>query len=142
MAQVGAGTRAGTWDVPRPRGIAWPSRATLGDARKTLQRWLASDVAAGRLLSWIPIAFGFGIVCYFTADREPSLSAALALAAALSIAAVLARAKPFAFPLLVGLAAVAAGFAAVTLKSARVAQTHRRGAPRCRSSCLTHWLVR
>jgi len=121
MAQVGAGTRAGTWDVPRPRGIAWPSRATLGDARKTLQRWLASDVAAGRLLPWIPIAFGFGIVCYFTADREPSLSAALALAAALSIAAVLARAKPFAFPLLVGLAAVAAGFAAVTLKSARVA---------------------
>jgi competence protein ComEC len=111
----------GTWDVPRPRGIAWPSRATLGDARKTLQRWLASDVAAGRLLPWIPIAFGFGIVCYFTADREPSLSAALALVAALSIAAVLARAKPFAFPLLVGLAAVAAGFAAVTFKSARVA---------------------
>ena len=78
MAQVGAGTRAGTWDVPRPRGIAWPSRATLGDARKTLQRWLASDVAAGRLLPWIPVAFGSGIVLYFTADREPALASSVA----------------------------------------------------------------
>ena len=121
MAQVGAGTRAGKWDVPRPRAVAWPSAVALGDVRQTLQRWLAGDVAAGRLLPWVPIAFGFGIVLYFTAEREPALWAALALAAVLLVAAVFARARPFAFPLLIGLAAVAAGFATVTFKSVRVA---------------------
>ena len=39
----------------------------------------------------------------------------------LPVAAVLARARPVAFPLLIALAAVAAGFATVTLKSARIA---------------------
>jgi competence protein ComEC len=72
MAQVRAGARAGTWDVPRPRNFAWPSGIALGNALKTLQRWFARDIAAGRLLPWIPIAFGFGIVLYFTADREPA----------------------------------------------------------------------
>jgi competence protein ComEC len=79
MAQVRAGARAGTWDVPRPRNFAWPSGIALGDARKTLQRWFARDIAAGRLLPWIPIAFGLGIVCYFTADREPSCGRRLRL---------------------------------------------------------------
>ncbi len=118
-SRAGAGAR--TWEVPRPRGIAWPSGVDLGRTRETLRRWLASDVAAGRLLPWIPIAFGFGIVLYFTAEREPSLSAALLLAAAPMVAAFIARGRPLAFPLLLGLAAVAAGFATVTLKSARIA---------------------
>jgi competence protein ComEC len=84
-------------------------------------RWLARDVAAGRLLPWIPIAFGFGIVLYFTAEREPALWAALAAFAVLTAAAIAARARPFGFPLLIALAAIAAGFATATVKGARVA---------------------
>ena len=58
--------------------FAWPSRAGAWPAaRETfLERWLVSDVAAGRLLPWIPVAFGFGVVLYFTAEREPALWAA------------------------------------------------------------------
>ena len=120
MAFGGAAAGARTWDVPR-RGHVWPSGVHLGQARETLRRWSASEVAAGRLLPWIPIAFGFGIVLYFTADREPAVWAAIGLATVLLITAAIVRARPFAFPLLVALAAVAAGFAAVTLKTARIA---------------------
>ena len=122
MAEAGR-SRGGTqtWDVARPRGATWPSGVALGGAGEVVRRWFVSDVAAGRLLPWIPIAFGLGIVIYFTAAREPALWAALPLAGALAITAVLARARPVAFPLLIGLAAAAAGFAAVTLKSARIA---------------------
>ena len=121
MADGGRGAKARTWDVARPRGIAWPSADTLGGAREIISRWFATDVAAGRLMPWLPICFGFGIVLYFTADREPSLWAALALAATFAVAAVFARKRPVAFPLLLALTAVSAGFAVITWKSVRIA---------------------
>jgi competence protein ComEC len=120
MAQGGAG-RTRTWDVARPRGAVRPSSDTLGGARDVISRWFATDVAAGRLMPWLPICFGFGIVLYFTADREPSLWAALALAATFAVAAFFARKRPFAFPLLLALTAAAVGFAVITWKSARIA---------------------
>lgn len=123
MAELrnGAG-RTRTWDVARPLGVAWPSgESTLGRAREILSRWFATDVAAGRLMPWLPVCFGLGIVLYFTADREPSLWAASGLAGVLAVAAVLARARPVAFPLLLALAMAATGFAVVTGKSARIA---------------------
>lgn len=121
MAQ-GERAKARTWDVARPRGAAWPSGAdTLGGVRDIISRWFATDVAAGRLLPWLPICFGFGVVVYFTADREPALWAALALAAVFATTSFVARARPIAFPLLLGLTAAAAGFATVALKSARIA---------------------
>src|SRR5262245_13759798 len=101
MADGGGAERArgrvGTWDVRRPGGPAWPSGAAFGQAREILRGWLARDVAAGRLLPWIPIAFGFGVVLYFTADHEPALWAPLALTGGLVAAAVLARARAYAF---------------------------------------------
>ena len=51
--------------------FAWPPGVALGGAREVLERWLVSDVAPGRLMPWMPIAFGFGVVLYFTAEREP-----------------------------------------------------------------------
>ena len=77
---------------------------------------------AGRLLPWLPVAFGLGIVIYFTAEREPALWAALALAAvaggrrdsgarAAGRVPAAARRSPRWRP----------GFAIVTLKSARIA---------------------
>jgi competence protein ComEC len=83
--------------------------------------WLAEEVAPGRLIPWIPVAFAAGILIYFTAQHEPAVFPAPLLALGFVIAAVLARARPIAFPLLVGLAAVCAGFATATLKSARIA---------------------
>src|SRR5947208_16595196 len=97
--------RVRTWDVARPRGFAWPSGAALGGAREVISRWFATDTAAGRLMPWLPVCFGLGIVLYFTADHEPSLWAALPLAGLVATVAFLARARPVAFPLLLAAAA-------------------------------------
>jgi competence protein ComEC len=83
--------------------------------------WAIAEAGPGRLVPWLAIAFGFGVVIYFTADREPSAWAAAILLAAAIIAAILARHRPVAFPLLVGLAAIAGGFTAATLKRSIIA---------------------
>jgi competence protein ComEC len=119
MAERG---RVRTWDVAPPRGVAWPSGAdAFGGARDVISRWFATDTAAGRLLPWLPIAFGFGVVMYFTAAREPTLWAALPVVAVFAVAAALARTRPVAFPLLLAFAAAAAGFAMATSRTARIA---------------------
>src|SRR5437016_11793720 len=124
MAELGRGAhgRAETFDARR-RTVAWPVRGVefLPGAREVIWRWLVAEVAPGRLMPWLPIAFGFGIVLYFTADREPAVWAALALAAACAIVAFLARARPVAFPILLAIAAAAAGFAVVTVRAAQIA---------------------
>jgi competence protein ComEC len=82
---------------------------------------VAAEAGAGRLVPWLVVAFGFGIVVYFAAPREPALWAPpAALLAFLSLALVL-RARPVGFTLLILLAAASAGFAAVTLKTAALA---------------------
>ena len=63
------------------------------------------------LLPWIPVAFGFGVVLYFTAAREPSVWAGAGLSVVLVAAAIVARSRPLAFPVLIALAAIAIGFA-------------------------------
>src|SRR3954447_19125709 len=114
--------RVRTWDVARPRGVAWrPDTRLIGDAREALSRWFATDTAAGRLLPWLPVCFGLGIVFYFAADHEPALWAAVPLAGAFGAVTFLARARPVAFPLLLAFTAAAAGFALAALKAARVA---------------------
>src|ERR1700687_552929 len=114
---------AGTWpprDAARAGGVppsgltAWPS--LIGKLRE----WMAAEAGAGRLLPWVPVAFGTGIAFYFTADREPVLPVAARAAAVLCGAAFGLRRQKI-FPLLVMIAAVAAGFAVATWKTARVA---------------------
>ncbi len=85
-----------------------------------MRGWIAADTAPGRLVPWLPIAFGTGIVLYFAADREPAWWAGAALALALATIAWRCRARPLAFPAAVALCTVAGGFAAASLKSARV----------------------
>jgi len=81
---------AGTWP-PRgaaqagglaPSGFAaWPS---LVDK---LRVWIRAEAGAGRLLPWIPVAFGTGIACYFAAEQEPVLSATASAAVVCCLAA-------------------------------------------------------
>src|SRR5204863_6625668 len=76
-----------------------------------------AEAGAGRLLPWIPVAFGAGIAVYFSADHEPvAWIAALAAAGLGAIALLLRRRRAFALAAL--LAAGAAGFATATLKTA------------------------
>src|SRR6202790_1444522 len=114
---------AGTWP-PReaaraggftPTGLtAWPAFAAK------LREWVAAEAGAARVLPWVPIAFGTGIAFYFTADREPVLSVTAVTAAGLCLAAMLLRRQKL-FPIAVMIAAMAAGFAAATWKTAWVA---------------------
>jgi competence protein ComEC len=88
-----------------------------------LREWAASEVAPGRLMPWLPVGFGLGIVVYFAAEREPAWWVATALAALAVAAAYLLRASPIGFPLAVGCAAIAAGFATATVKSRLIDHT-------------------
>jgi competence protein ComEC len=120
-ARGGARTGTRTWPVERARrawGAAWPQTEFAVPAR--IREWAVIEVGAGRLLPWFAVAFGTGIVFYFTADREPAAWAASALAAAAIIVAALLRRRPVGFVLSLGFLAIAAGFAVATLKTALI----------------------
>src|SRR5215210_3147916 len=125
--QGGTRGRVGIWPGGQTAGGNWPLHWPQDLARFLLsaadhsKRWMLSDLAAGRLLPWLPIAFGIGIVLYFTAGREPVLWAPLALTLGLIVAAFLLRRRSLAFPVALAMTAMATGFATVTLKSALVA---------------------
>jgi competence protein ComEC len=72
-------------------------------------------------VSWLPVAFGFGIVGYFTADREPAWWATSALALAGMMVTFLAHRRPIGFPIALGFAACACGLAIATLQTMRIA---------------------
>ncbi len=130
MAEPGRPQRAsqgiaGTWPIGRtasaggfaPAGFgAWP--AIIG----TLREWASAEAGAGRLLPWVPVAFGAGIAVYFAADHEPVLWVVAATAVALMLGAVLLRRSRLFAPAIM-IAAVAAGFAMATWKTARIAHT-------------------
>jgi len=123
--------RAETWRPWLPpwaaggSGPSWTWPDGLVDlARGAAQRirdWAAAEIAPGRLVPWLAIAFGLGIVVYFAVDQEPASWAAASLLGATGVAAILVRHRPVAFPLAIGAAAVAAGFATVTIKRAIIA---------------------
>ncbi|MHC2438216.1 hypothetical protein ACVMB0_005591 [Bradyrhizobium sp. USDA 4451] len=114
---------AGTWP-PRaaaPVGSYLPVRASIWRPYvETLRQWARAEAGAGRLLPWVPVAFGTGIAFYFAAEHEPVLPVAASVAIALCLLALLLRRRSV-FPAVVMLAAVAAGFAMATWKTARIA---------------------
>ncbi len=114
---------AGTWpprEAARASGIApsgftaWPSLIAR------LRQWIAAEAGAGRMLPWVPVAFGAGIALYFTAEREPVASVAAAAATGFCLAAFLLRRHKL-FPIAVMVAAMASGFAVATSKTLRIA---------------------
>ena len=118
---------------PRARAVAGAiatagRRATSGEAahradrlRQRIAAWALTEVAPGRLLPWLAVAFGFGAVLYLDADTEPRLWAAASAAVATIALAVLARNRPIAFPVRAGVAGIAVGFAVSVAQTARIA---------------------
>src|SRR5438445_132719 len=124
-SQGSVGGIAGTWPVGRaaPAGGFAPVGSGVWPAlAETLRAWLRAEAGAGRLFPWVPVAFGCGIALYFAADHEPVLSVVAATAVALALGAVLLRRSRLFAPAIM-IAAVAAGFAVATWKTARIAHT-------------------
>lgn len=118
--------REATWQPAggrRPAWAWWPD-SLGGIARpigERLRAWALVDVGPGRLVPWLAIAFGVGIILYFAAEREPQPWAAATLFCAAVVAAILARNRAIAFPLTLAVAAASAGFLTATAKRAFIA---------------------
>ncbi|HET7849055.1 MAG TPA: ComEC/Rec2 family competence protein, partial [Pseudolabrys sp.] len=99
-----------------PAGLAQAIRRL----RALAGQWALAEVAPGRLVPWLPVAFGAGVVLYFAADHEPAAWAAVPLAAGTAVIAYVARRRTFGFPLALAAAMLAAGFATATIRAARI----------------------
>jgi len=105
----------------RQQALGLPDLAGFAETfAERIGGWARADAGVGRLMPWLPVVFGLGIASYFAADREPVWWVAAGLAAMLAGIACAVRARPFAFPLVVGLTAIASGFTIAALKSARI----------------------
>jgi competence protein ComEC len=124
-ARGGSRGRIGTWDAETRRRRAFAWAGLLNDygraAAERIHNWAVTDAGPGRLLPWLPVAFGFGVALYFTAGREPAWWAGAGLAVLCCTAAVFGRHRPIAFPAALAVTAIAAGFATATLKTVQVA---------------------
>lgn len=109
-------------DVARQRaGSAFPGAAARAERlHETLKGLLALEAGPGRMVPWLPVGFGVGIIFYFSADREPALWAAVAAAVAGITSAFLVRRRVFAFAAALAFASIASGFAVATLNTARL----------------------
>src|SRR6202158_6226956 len=99
---------AGTWpprDAARAGGIAPSGLTAWPSLIDKLRSWVRAEGGAGRLLPWVPVAFGTGIALYFTADHEPVASVTAVAAAALCLATFLLRRQKI-FPIAVMIAAI------------------------------------
>ncbi|GAA3852997.1 ComEC family competence protein [[Pseudomonas] carboxydohydrogena] len=114
------------------RAIAWPPRERAASAisgsgwwqflTELNLRWIRAETGPGRLLPWIPVAFGVGIALYFTAAREPVAVVVVPVAGLACLLALAVRRRPV-FPYIALFAALLAGFATATLKTAWVSHT-------------------
>src|SRR6202166_3356031 len=114
---------AGTWPprtAAQAGGFAPSGFGAWSSFIEKLRAWIRAEAGAGRLLPWVPVAFGTGIAFSFPADQESVLPVAAVTAAALCAAALLLRRQKL-FPVAVMIAAVAAGFAVATWKTAWIA---------------------
>ena len=114
---------AGTWpprSAAQAGGFAPSGSGAWSTLLDRLREWVRAEAGAGRLVPWVPIAFGTGVAFYFAADREPVLPVAAVAAIALCVAAFSLRRQRI-FPVAVMVAAMAAGFATATWKTAWIA---------------------
>ncbi|HEV3159915.1 MAG TPA: ComEC/Rec2 family competence protein [Xanthobacteraceae bacterium] len=121
---------------PEPRPLPWPGnghgtrwsadwwRAQFGSPAR-IREWAAQELTTGRLLPWFAVAYGTGVVLYFTAEREPALWAAVVPVVVCALGAVLLRRqivpqKIVLNVIALGLFGIALGFAVATLKTSLI----------------------
>jgi competence protein ComEC len=97
------------------RGFAWAP-----DWRAFFAGALAREVEERRFFLWIPVAAMAGVALNFAADSEPVLWLPAAMAALFAVLAWASRARPLMRGLLIGAAALSAGFLSTGLRTARV----------------------
>jgi competence protein ComEC len=102
-------------------GLRARIRSRIEGLREKLAAALEEELAWRRPALWLPVAAGAGAILSLTADREPSLVTALVLLGLFAGLAFLVRSRRAPFALAIGLAALAAGFVAQGLRTARVA---------------------
>jgi len=124
------GSIPGSIPWPQPRPLPWPGggqgarwndwwRAQFSSPAR-IREWAAQELTTGRLLPWFAIAYGTGVVLYFTAEREPALWAAAIPATVFALGAVLLRRQIVPQVIALGLFGMALGFAVATLKTALI----------------------
>jgi len=91
------------------------------DWRKAFAGALAREVEERRFFLWLPVTAMGGVALNLAADREPVLWLPAGLAAVFAALAWVSRAQPFALGLSLALAALFAGFLAMSLRTQRVA---------------------
>jgi competence protein ComEC len=126
--QGSAGGRTAAWPQAvttrarrATRTAPWWLQDFVDDFARRLRAWLAAETAPGRLMPWLPVAFGSGIILYFAAEREPVAWAAAGLTAAAVGVVVALRARGIGFPVALVVAMACAGLATATIKGLRVA---------------------
>ncbi len=98
------------------RAVAWAP-----DWRKAFDHALAGEVEERRFFLWLPVMGMGGVALNLAADREPVLWLPAALTATFAAIAWASRARPIALGVSLALAALFAGFLAMSLRTARVA---------------------
>ncbi len=113
-------------------GASRAPRAAAGDASRARLRWrrigatlfagaLAQEAEERRFFLWIPVAAMGGVALNLAADREPVLWLPAILLGVFAALAWVSRARPFALGIWIAMAALAAGFLSMGLRTARVA---------------------
>ncbi|SFK84717.1 ComEC/Rec2 family competence protein [Methylorubrum salsuginis] len=117
------GGRAVRGALPALAAGRLPAPARLFEiATAELRGGLAREAEQRRLFPWLAVAFGTGILVFFTAtDGAPSLAAPLIAAGFCLGSTPLLRARPVGLALMLGLAAAFLGFAAGVWRVASVA---------------------
>ena len=121
--------------IPWPEPLPWPGggqgarwsdwwRAQFNSPTR-IREWAAQELSTGRLLPWFAVAYGAGVVLYFTAEREPALWAAMTVTGMSGLGAMLMHRqivpqKIVLNVIALGLFAIALGFAVATLKTALI----------------------
>lgn len=95
-------------------------REWLSPFSEWVAREAAKEVEAARLAPWLTVFFGTGILLYFAAPNEPSLVGPLLALILFTALCRISRERPFAFVLLLSLAAISAGFTTACLRAAYV----------------------
>lgn len=87
----------------------------------------AAETRSGRLVLWLPVMMGLGVLFYFSAPQEPALLACLFLSGLSIAGAVLARHHALSFGVLLALSAMGSGFTIAAAHTAWI--THESVAP-------------